>query len=373
MYAYSAGERVTIPGPIQELASLDDAGFLTSLAVSGQPAVLRGLIDHWPSVREARISPVAGVAYLRRFDSGVPVDAIMTAPEVAGRVFYNDTMSGFNFVRNRLTISVVAEQILRYGAFQRAPAVAAQSALVKEALPGFAEENRLAALDESIPARLWLGNAITTPTHLDEWNNLACVAAGRRRFTLFPPEQVANLYIGPLDFAPTGAPMSLVRLDDPDFERFPRFRNALGAALTAELAAGDAIFIPPLWWHHVESLEPFNLLVNYWWHAAGGDPLGSDSGFDALLHAILNLRRLPPATRAAWGALLEHFVAGNDPQVTGHIPPGRRGILGPLTEESEKKWRAFLAGRLQRPILRSWAEPPSCATEKRVPPSAPVR
>ena len=335
--------------PIREFPGRDDAAFLSELVASGRPAVLRGLIEHWPSVREARISPVAEVSYLRRFDSGAPVDAIMTPPEVAGRVFYNDTFSGFNFIRNRLTLSAVAEQVLRYSAFERAPAVAAQSALVKDCLPGFAEENRLAALDPSIPARIWLGNAITTPTHLDEWNNLACVAAGRRRFTLFPPQQIGNLYVGPLDFAPTGAPMSLVRLDEPDFERFPRFREALAAAVTAELTAGDAIFIPPLWWHHVESLERFNLLVNYWWPAGGGDPLGSDSGFDALLHAILNLRRLPPATREAWGALFEHFIAASEQQVTGHIPPQRHGILGPLTHSSEQKWRAFLAGRLQRP------------------------
>lgn len=334
---------------ILEFPGRDDAALLSDLVASGQPAVLRGLVHQWPSVREARISPAAEVAYLRRFDSGAPVDAIMTAPEVAGRVFYNDTFSGFNFIRNRLTIGAVAEQVLRYGAFQRAPSVAAQSALVKDCLPGFSEENRLAALDSTIPARIWLGNAITTPTHLDEWNNLACVAAGRRRFTLFPPQQIANLYIGPLDFAPTGAPMSLVRLEEPDFERFPRFHEALAAAVTAELAAGDAIFIPPLWWHHVESLEPFNLLVNYWWPAGGGDPLGSDSGFDALLHAILNLRRLPAPTRAAWGALLEHFITGSEQQVNGHIPPERRGILGSLTESSKQKWRAFLAGRLQRP------------------------
>jgi hypothetical protein len=335
--------------PIQELSQLEGAAALSALVAAGRPVVLRGLVNAWPSVRESRASPAAAVAYLGRFDSGIPVDAIMTPPEVAGRVFYNDTMSGFNFIRNRLTLGAVAEQVLRYGAFQRAPSVAVQSALLKDCLPGFAEENRLAVLDESIPARIWLGNAITTPTHLDEWNNLACVAAGRRRFTLFPPEQIGNLYIGPLDFAPTGAPMSLVRLDRPDFERFPRFHAALAAAVTAELAAGDALFIPPLWWHHVESLEPFNLLVNYWWHAGGGDPLRSDSGFDSLLHAILNLRGLPPATRAAWGALLQHFIVESEQTVTGHIPPQRRGILGPLNENSERQWRTFLAGRLQRP------------------------
>ena len=88
----------------------------------------------------------------------------------------------------------------------------------------------MSIVDDNVLPRIWLGNRITTPTHLDEWNNIGCVVAGRRRFTLFPPEQIANLYIGPLDFAPTGAPMSLVSLRNPDFERYPKFREALAAA-----------------------------------------------------------------------------------------------------------------------------------------------
>jgi len=230
------------------------------------------------------------------------VDAIMTPPEVEGRVFYNADMSGFNFVRNRLPLAQITEQVLRYSQFPHPPAVAAQSALVAECLPGFAEANPLPALEPAVQPRVWLGNAITTPTHLDEWNNIGCVVSGRRRFTLFPPAQVVNLYIGPLDFAPTGAPMSLVRLHAPDFARFPRFREALAAAVSAELGPGDAIFIPALWWHHVESLEPFNLLVNYWWHASGGAQIGGPCGFDALILSMLNLRSLPPATLQAWRA-----------------------------------------------------------------------
>jgi hypothetical protein len=285
---------------------------------------------------------------LRRFDSGAPVDAIMTPPEVEGRVFYNDAMTGFNFVRNRLPVAAVAEQVMRYGAFERAPAVAVQSALIRDCLPGFSTENRLTLLDDTVLPRIWLGNAITTPTHLDEWNNIGCVVAGRRRFTLFPPEQIANLYIGPLDFAPTGAPMSLVRLHAPDFERYPRFRAALAAAVTAELGPGDAIFIPPLWWHHVESLEPFNVLINYWWHAAPGVDVGADSGFESLIHAILNVRQLPPATREAWRALFEHYVFGSQTDVTAHIPSQRRGLLGQLSPADAARVRNYLVQCLQK-------------------------
>ena len=147
-------------------------------------------------------------------------------------------MTGINFIRNRLPLSALIEQVLRYAQFPNPPAVAAQSALIRDCLPGFAEENRLALVADNVLPRIWLGNRITTPTHLDEWNNVGCVVAGRRRFTLFPPEQIENLYIGPLDFGHTGAPMSIVSLRNPDFDRFPKFHAALGAAVTAELATG---------------------------------------------------------------------------------------------------------------------------------------
>jgi hypothetical protein len=333
--------------PILEFTKLDDDAIRREVIGSERPAVLRGLVNAWPVVAVGQRSPAAMVEYLRRFDNGNPVDAIMTPPEVEGRVFYDETMTGFNFVRNRLPITAIAEQVLRYAAFARPPAVAAQSALIRDCLPGFSAENALTVIDGAILPRIWLGNTITTPTHLDEWNNIGCVVSGRRRFTLFPPEQIANLYIGPLDFAPTGAPMSLVSLRDPDFRRFPRFREALAAAVTAELGPGDALFIPPLWWHHVESLEPLNVLVNYWWRGALGAATATDSAFDSLIHSILNLRSLPPATREAWRAIFDHYVFGPQFDVTEHIPEHRHGILGKVSPADAARLRAYLAERLQ--------------------------
>jgi hypothetical protein len=333
---------------IREFSALDAVAIRRDVLPDKRPAILRGLVGNWPAVKQGRVSPAALVRYLARFDSGKPVDALMAAPEVDGQIFYNEGMTGFNFVRNRLPLAAVAEQALRYAQFPKSPAVAAQSALIHDCLPGFERENRLSIVDENVLPRIWLGNRITTPTHVDEWNNIGCVVAGRRRFTLFPPEQIANLYIGPLDFAPTGAPMSLVSLRNPDFARYPKFRGALAAAHVAELGAGDAIFIPPLWWHHVESLESFNVLVNYWWHDAVGDGALADSAFEALLHAILGIRGLAPATRRAWGAFFEQYVFGETAAATEHISPERRGILGDLSEGQLAVLRAHLAKRLSR-------------------------
>jgi hypothetical protein len=335
------------PRAIREYAGLDAAAARDVLRAK-QPAILRGLVGDWAAVERGKASPTALVQYLQRFDTGKSVDALLTAPEVGGKLFYNDSMTGFNFLRNRLPLVKVAEQVLRYARFEASPAVAAQSALIRDCLPGFTDENRLDIVDESVLPRIWLGNRITTPIHVDEWNNVGCVVAGRRRFTLFPPEQIANLYIGPLDFAPTGAPMSLVRLEHPDFERYPKFRDALAAAVVAELDPGDAIFIPPLWWHHVESLDSFNVLVNYWWHDLVGDGALADSAFEALLYGILSIRALPPETRRAWRSFFEQYVFGDTAEPIAHIPESVHGILGSLTPEQRAGLREHLAKRLMR-------------------------
>ena len=336
-----------VTAAIREIDSTDADLIRRQVLTAGQPCVLRGLVRDWPAVAAARGSPQKLLQYLASFDTGHPVDAIMTPPEVGGRIFYNEGLNGFNFLRNRLPLAQVAEQVLRYSAFAAPPAVAVQSALMSHVVPGFAAKNRLAVVSEEVQPRLWLGNAITTPTHLDEWNNIGCVVSGRRRFTLFPPGQVANLYIGPLDYAPTGAPMSLVKLTAPDFARFPRFRTALAAAVTAELGPGDALYIPALWWHHVESLEPFNMLVNYWWHASGDARIDGACGFDALILAMLNLRNVPDTTRKDWQALFDYYVFNSAGDPAAHIPEQRRGLLGKLSAEDTAKLRAHLSQRVR--------------------------
>jgi oxalate decarboxylase/phosphoglucose isomerase-like protein (cupin superfamily) len=313
-----------MPQAMREYTGVDAARLHGEILPAALPAVLRGFAAGWPAVAQARASPEAICRYLLACDNGQPVDALLLPASEKGRLFYGPGMEGFNFARRRLPVSQVVEQLARYSQFADPPSVAVQSALVDACLPRFAQENRLDALPAVAP-RIWIGNAIVTPAHFDESHNVACVVAGTRRFTLFAPEQVGNLYIGPLDYAPTPTPISMVDFSAPDLERYPRFAEALDAALVAELAPGDAIYIPPLWWHHVQSTGPLSILVNYWWKPELENP--ARTPMQAMVAAMDALRDAPPAQRQAWAALFAHYVfdAGVDP--AAHLPAHRHGVL----------------------------------------------
>jgi hypothetical protein len=192
---------------------------------------------------------------------------------------------------------------------------------------------------------LWLGNRTRIAAHHDLPDNLACVVAGRRRFTLFPPDQLGNLYIGPLDFTPAGQPISLVDFARPDFERFPKFADALKHAKVTDLGPGDALFIPSMWWHHIEALDSFNMLVNYWWRQS---PPYMDSPMNALMLALLTVRELPPAQRKAWENMFRHYVFEADESTAAHIPQSARRVLAPLDEAAARELRARLLQKLNR-------------------------
>ncbi|WP_240922260.1 cupin-like domain-containing protein [Oleiagrimonas sp. C23AA] len=328
-----------MPHAMEERAASAAPVDLQTLCARQQPVVLRGLVADWPAVAWARESNLAFARQMSAFDAGTPVDTLLLPEEAEGRVGYNEAFDDFNYDHHRVSVTRVLKRLLVMARDGDGRGLAMQSAAMKRCMPGFEQTHAMALLPGSVHPRLWLGNRVTTPAHFDEQHNIACVVCGRRRFTLFAPEQVGNLYIGPLDFAPTGAAISLARLDRPDDPRFPRLRQALDSALQAELEPGDAIYIPPLWWHHVASLTAFNGLVNYWWHAGREDAGVPDTAMGGLLHAILTFRSLSTPERRAWRALLDHYVFDESADPVSHIPEARRGILGDLTPEQVARVR----------------------------------
>jgi hypothetical protein len=326
--------------------ALDPDALPAELLAGDRPFVVRGGFAHWPVVQAARQSDEALARYLMGFYRGIGIGLFQIPPEAGGRAFYADErLSSFNFTRHHTTLDEVLKALLGLAGADVAPSLYVGSTTVEAVLPGFLDVNRLGLGERDALVSLWLGNRSRVAAHYDLPDNLAVVAAGRRRFTLFPPEQIHNLYMGPLDPTPAGQPISLVDFTAPDFERFPRFRQALAAGLVAELTAGDAIFIPSMWFHHIEGLSPVNLLINAWWRQT---PAYMDSPVSALHLALMTIRDLPEHERRIWQHHFQHFVFGADASTWAHIPPGAQGLLGPVDELTMRKSRAHLLTQLKR-------------------------
>ena len=326
---------------LKELTCHSYADLTEAMLCSEQPLILRGLVKNWPLVLSGLTTDQHASEYLSHFYNKKPVYAMVAPAKEEGRFFYNDDLSGFNFSRQAMQLDDLFSQLLAHEKPSQALYVGSTS--IDHILPGFRAENDIPQLADKPLVSMWIGNQSRIAAHYDVTDNVACVAVGKRRFTLFPPEQIDNLYVGPLDFTPAGQPASLVDFKHPDFARFPRFKTALEHAFVAELEAGDAIFIPSMWWHHVEALSDFNILVNYWWRQV---PLHMGAPADALQHALLSIKDLPAAQRDVWRQQFEHYVFS--PQVQEHIPAKARGILNPIDENLARKLRAMLLNSLNR-------------------------
>jgi hypothetical protein len=318
------------------------------LMAAGRPAVLKGLVRDWPLAR--RGSPARAADYLKSFYQGRRIVAFIARPELKGRFGYTEDATQLDFESDRGLLDEYLDRMLAHLDDDQAPSFYIGSTDVDRFLPGFRAENDLVLNHAMFAANppivgAWIGNRTTALAHHDMSNNIACCLVGRRRFALFPPEQVGNLYPGPLEPTPGGQVVTMTDIDAPDFERFPGLRDALAAGEIAELEPGDALFYPAMWWHQVNALEAFNVMINYWWNTS---PQYMDTPQNALMHAILCLRDRPEQEKRAWQAMFDYYVFGPAHRAGAHLPEAARGNLAPMDEMKARRLRAWLLRRLNR-------------------------
>lgn len=324
---------------VTEIGPVDAETFEREVRSAYKPAVMRGLARDWPVVEAGLKGADQALRHVEQFDNGRPTDIMLAPQSERGRFFYSPDMRGFNFRRETLSLSSLAQHLREIADSDEPIGIYAGATATETHLPGFTQANPLPLTAEmrAVP-RIWLGNKTQVATHFDLSENIAVVAAGRRRFMLFPPEATGDLYVGPLNVTLAGQPVSMVDPLNPDLETYPRFSAAQKTALVADLEPGDAIYIPTLWWHHVAAQEPVNILVNYWHNDAvrGG-------GFLALVHAMLSIRDLPLPQRKAWRAWFDHFVFGEDaPEAAAHLPSYAQGVNGSASPDRDEQIRRFV-------------------------------
>ena len=323
---------------MEEREAGDAAALHALLKSSDTPFVIRGLVDHWPLVQAGKRSGREARDYLVQHARKRPFTVSLGPPGHDGRLFYDAEME-MNFQTARGELAAIMKGIDDNEERENPPTIYLTSVDVHDYFEGLHEANHVDLGTREPITSIWIGTRTVVAAHNDFPDNLACCAVGRRRFTVFPPDQFRNLYLGPIDNTPAGRAVSMVDFHDPDLEAHPRFAEAIKHALVADLEPGDAVFVPSLWWHHVEGRDRFNAMINYWWRDT---PRWLGQPQDALNHAILAVRDLPDDEKATWRALFDYYVFENGDDVASHIPAGKRGILERLTPESANRIRTFL-------------------------------
>ncbi|MGC6401407.1 cupin-like domain-containing protein [Sphingomonas sp. FW199] len=343
---------LTVPARTRVIDGTDAATLpIADLIAEGRPAILRGIARDLPLVAAGRAGPDHAIAYLKSFDGGRPITVYCGDPSIGGRFGYADEYRGLNFSATRAGLSETLDRIAATLGDPAAPSLYVGSTDLDLYLPGLRAEAALPFGDPSLAAHpplvsIWIGNRTTARAHFDMSNNIAVTMVGGRRFTLFPPDQIGNLYPGPLDPTPAGQVISTVDFAAPDLSRHPGFADALAAAEVAEMEPGDALIYPALWWHQVEALDPFNAMINYWWNQASPH---MDTPMLTLLHGLLSLRDRPDGEKAAWRALFDHYVFGPATRAGDPLPPHARGPLAaPMDPMEARRLRAMILQKMNR-------------------------
>ena len=316
---------------MKEVTNDDSVTALAAAIEAQEPLVIRGFADSFPLVSAAKAGTESLFNVLLKGASVARVKTLEAPSRFNGRVGYRDDSFRLNFDRREIAFDKFLARLAQSQTLDNPPLYSIQSAYVSDYLAHLSDGVALNIWPEVEP-RIWIGNRTLVAPHVDDSDNIAVVVAGARRFTLFPPSQIHNLYIGPIDQTPSGASISLVDIDKPDYEKYPRYRIAEQHRQSVELAPGDAIFIPMLWWHQVEALSPLNVLLNYW----NGGSIGSEVAVNpvqAMLLTRLAMRGRSAKQREAWQAFFDYYAFDGDETSVAHLPESAHGVLGVFSDD----------------------------------------
>ena len=271
--------------------------FLTDAMAPGAPAVLKGLARAWPAfakwrdptylraVAGARTVPVeTGEHYLHATHARelVTLDAFLDeyvfvedARDERSETFEKKALSR-SALRNSETS--VSDRVCFAKKRTKKMGYLAQHALLDQIpklsndviVPDYCsltlekDSDGGARRDGSIATRAWLGpKGTVSPTHRDPTHNLLVQVCGSKYVRLWAPVQEPNLYLFS-DPKRANASRADIRhaLDETFAKTFPKFSSA--SFSDALLEPGDALYVPPGWFHYVQSVTS-SFSVSFWW------------------------------------------------------------------------------------------------------------
>ena len=236
-----------------------------------EPVLLTGCMEDWTLFQElrARASFEQKLALLGSLFGAQPVSFQCMPRGTGGHYHFAKSLEDVTFGQptSNVPFDVFAQRLLRSLNGASDDYVYLQAHLIAKGTPLHQAlgPNVLPLLsEEQARPLLWAGsNGQVVNLHYDDFLNFICMVEGTKRVTMFSPELLPSMYHAPFDRMLNMAQASHVRLLEVDHARFPRFREALSEARVAVVQPGEVLYIPPMWWHHVESFG-LNVMVNNW-------------------------------------------------------------------------------------------------------------
>lgn len=209
----------------------------------GLPTVLTGIMDSWKAM--TRWSPEYFAEHLG--------DQMMTVSTSEEDLPDNGPITPALLLKMKVSKMRMSDYLAKMAARDRR--FYASGVPLKPFLPALLDDIEVPAYREigsNGSPRMWMGNGQIGPLHYDTTANLHGIVTGSKRFKLFAPSQLPLLY--PCSMFSKIPTMSEASLSAPDYVRFPRLRKA--KPLIVDLGPGDMLFLPPGWWHQVDTPSP---------------------------------------------------------------------------------------------------------------------
>ncbi|XP_053689048.1 bifunctional peptidase and arginyl-hydroxylase JMJD5 [Sabethes cyaneus] len=217
-----------------------------------EPALLRDVIDDWPALH---LWSDPNYLIEKAGETTVPVEI--------GSTYSSDDWSQQlvkfkDFVVNSSGLCLTAEASSQ----RNVPVYLAQYELfdqIPELRADIFVPDYIGRTDVNPRIKAWLGpKGTVSPLHTDPSHNLLCQVFGSKTVILASPGDTPNLY--PHDHFMLSN-TSQVDAKNVNYERFPLTRKVHFRRLG--LRRGDVLYIPPGWWHYVESRTP-SFSVSFW-------------------------------------------------------------------------------------------------------------
>lgn len=188
---------------------------------------------------------------------------------------------------------------------------------------------------------LWMGSGDhVTGLHTDRYPNVNWLLCGMKRFSLFPPADIAKMKPAPIFPNLYLGLRSTLNLDEAlADDDWPPLQNGVSVDVTP----GQALYIPPYWWHGVKSFG-VNVAVNYWWSQIDERQFGEI--FAAFAASLYAFKTLPKVYKTAWNELFQYLVFDTSGDPYAHCQ-GDQGLAGLQTDEVREYLKTTLLGFIE--------------------------